>query len=395
MVGKRVLWMLFLWGISFGVYAGEEHAHEKKEKSHAHEEKEKGHAHEEEETLEIKESWKKEFGIRISRAKGGYIVKEISLPGEVKLPVDKIAHVVTPVSGIVVRTYRKIGDRVYKGDLLAIIRSRELAMVKSDYLIALEKYRIAKQNYDREKALWEKGISPQREYLEAKREWETARILVKSAEQKLLSIGLTREDIQKIPQEKEIALYRIKSPKRGVIVEKHAVEGEFKNTGDNLFKIINTSLIWIDFSVWQEYLPWIKVGGRIELIIRGRKLRGRITWVSPTLDPRTRTAIARVELRNDGSLKPATFVTGRIRIRIPARVVVPQEAVVRIKDEFFVFVAKGNKFLPRKVRVGKEGEEKVEILSGLRPGERFVSKGAFFLKSEILKEEFSGGGHAH
>ena len=348
------------------------------------------------EYIPVSDEWMREFGISVSTAKKGVIVKEVSLPGEVKIPVDKIAHVVAPVSGIIVKTYKGIGDKVKKGEILAVLRSRELAMLKSDYLIALEKYKIAKQNWEREKKLWEKGISPQSEYLDAKREWETARITLKSAEHKLLSVGLTPDEIKKIPEEKDIAVYMIKSPKNGVVVEKHAVEGEFKNTGDTLFKIINTSLIWIDFSVWQEYLPWIWEGQKVRITYGDMELEGKIIWVSPTLDPKTRTATARVELKNDGKLKPSAFVMGKLKLMMPVEIAVPSESVVRIKDDYFVFVEDGKgRFIPRKVVVGIEGEKMVEIKKGLHEGEKYVSKGAFFLKSEILKEEFSGEGHAH
>jgi cobalt-zinc-cadmium efflux system membrane fusion protein len=123
---------------------------------------------------------------------------------------------------------------------------------------------------------------------------------------------------------------------------------------------------------------------------------GEISYIAPVVDEETRTAAARVVLPNpDGLWRPGLFVTVRIEVdRAEVPVAVPRTALQRIDGETVVFVEQEEGFVPRRIEIGRQGEALLEVRSGLASGERYVSAGAFALKTELAREELSGG-HDH
>ncbi len=372
----------------------DDHGHEEESKEHG------GGEEHEEEVVRLSREEMKEFGVEIRTAGPEKLRIYISLPGEVKTNADKLAHIVPRVSGVVRDVRKRLGDKVRRGEVMAVLESRELADAKSAYLAAIERFSVAEADFRREENLWKKRISPEKNYLRARRMLAEARIELRSAKQKLFALGLPDEYIASLSDHPEASYtrYEITAPFDGTVIEKHIALGEAVEADSTVFVVADLSTVWVDLSVYQKDLPLVRVGQEV-VLSAGYGIEdatGRISYVGPVVGEETRTAIARVVLPNrDGRWRPGLFVTGRIAVdEITVPVAVPRSAVQEVEGRPSVFVETDEGFVPRVVNTGRKDTSKVEISSGLEPGERYVAKGAFILKAQLSKGAF-GEGHSH
>lgn len=376
----------------------EEEGHEQGEHGEHGEHDENGH--EEEGPVRMSPEELREFGVEVGRAGPGRLRIYLELPGEVRANPDRLAHIVSRVPGIVREVRKNLGDRVRAGEVMAVIDSRNLADAKSRFLAARERLKLAEANFKREKRLWERKISPEKEYLRAKKELAEARIELRASEQRLHALGFSDEYLRELPEHPETSFtrYEITAPFDGTVVEKHVTMGEAIKDDTTIFVVADLSSVWINLNVYQNDIPLVHVGQEVVISTKDgvAEESGRITYISPTVDERTRTVTARVELPNpDGIWKPGLFVTGRILVdTVDVDVAVPRTALQVVEGKMSVFVKTEEGFVPTPVVTGRKDEHLVEILSGLSPGTEYVTKGAFALKAELSKAEFSGG-HAH
>ena len=149
----------------------------------------------------------KEAGITTDTIKAGTISRQIKLTGEVFFNQDRIVHLVPLISGVVASVNKKLGDPVKQGELMAVIHSRELTDIKSEYLSAIERIANAKINFEREKSLWEKKIISERQYLESKQDYTETRIELQSAERKLHAMGFSEKTIADLPNQPHETLF--------------------------------------------------------------------------------------------------------------------------------------------------------------------------------------------
>ncbi len=360
-----------------------------------------GHEEESERKVaRLTEEEMKEFGIEVRTAGPGLIKVHVNLPGEVTVNADRLGHVIPRVPGIVREVKKTLGDKVQTGEVMAVLESRELADAKSAYLAAKERVELALANFRREKELWNKKISSEQEYLEAKQTLAEVRIELRSAKQKLHALGFSETFLEKLPAHPDVdyTRYEIRAPFDGTVIEKHITIGEVLNEESEAFVIVDLDTVWVNLSVYQKDLPFVQIGQNTT-ISTGRGLpeaQGTISYLGPMVGEDTRTAPARVVLSNkDGRWKPGLFVNARVAVsEIEAAVAVPKTAVQTMEDQPSIFVRTEEGFEPRVVSLGRSNEVNIEVLSGLEKGERYVSKGAFTLKAEIGKESF-GNGHGH
>ena len=339
-----------------------------------------------------------EFGIEVRTAGAGEMRVEKTYPGEVRVNEDRYAHVTPRVAGVVRSVRASLGETVRAGAVMAVLESRELADVKSGYLAAVERMELARSNFEREERLFEKKISSEQEYLEARQAMAEARIEVRSAAQKLRALGFSEDYLERLPEEAEasLTLYPLTAPFTGSVVEKHIVQGEALEADAEAFAIADLSSVWVDLSIYQQDMGLIQEGQTVVISSGGHRDRGSIVYVRPIVGEETRTALARVVLDNaHGRWKPGMFVNGLISVdatEVP--VVVPKAALQEVEGQTVVFVQTAEGFVPRAVSVGAENSGQVAIASGLAAGDRYVASGGFALKSELQKSEMSAG-HAH
>ena len=196
------------------------------------------------------------------------------------------------------------------------------------------------------------------------------------------------------------AWYALRAPFDGQIIEKHITRGEKLGDDSETFTIADMDTVWVDFNIYQKDLPFILPG--LPIVISGGKgftdITGTIDYVSPIINEETRTALARVILPNpEGTLRPGLFVTGFVTTGEElCQVVVPRDAVQALHDQNVVFVKTQQGFKPVAVTLGKKNATHVEVLAGLSPAQRYVSRGAFELKAEMITSTLdSHAGHGH
>ncbi|WP_198246613.1 efflux RND transporter periplasmic adaptor subunit [methane-oxidizing endosymbiont of Gigantopelta aegis] len=376
-------------------YASEEHA------DHGEQE---GHEHHDEEALKLSPQQLKDFSIQLSQAGPGVIRKTLDLTGEVIVEPDRLYHVVPRVAGVVQKVYKQLGDEVKAGELLAQLSSRELANAKAEFVATDSLLKLANSNLQRDRQLYRGKITSRRQYQAAKQAQIEAAIRQKAAKQRLQALGLSLEEIDKLikDQDKDLTLYALKAPADGVIIAKHASHGELLDTTTRSFTIADLSRVWVNLTLYQKDLNLVKTNQKVFINNRFSKqsdvtAQSHISWISPVLDIKTRSGIARVILDNSQNLwRPGAFISARVVLsETPAKIVIPLTALQNIDGKHVVFVQhEDGDFEPQEIITGKRDFNQVEILSGLKPGQTYVSRNAFTLKAQAQKGAF-GHGHSH
>ena len=330
-------------------------------------------------------------GIEVSPAGPGKVNVTLSLPGDVRVNAESLAHVSPRVGGIAREVKARLGDQVLRGDVLALLDSRELTSISRDARAAQERVKLAEANFTRLEKLFKDGIASEKDFLAAKGNLAEAKIEKESTAEALASKGTGGGGV-----------YKLVAPLDGTIIEKHIAIGEVLSDVTPAFVIADLSSLWVDLTVYSKDLGWIAVGQPVRLRTEGIKesAAGTIALLSATASGEARTTNARVLLeRPSPAWKPGLFVTADVAIEeIDAAVVVPEEAIQTVEGRTVVFVEEEDAFESRPVKLGHIGlqpdgkTKSVEILSGLAAGVPIVVRGAFTLKAELGK---GAAGHDH
>jgi membrane fusion protein, heavy metal efflux system len=296
--------------------------------------------------------------------------------------------VVNPRAAGVVREIRAdLGSRVKRGTPLVVLESSVVAEERSKLRAARARAAVAEANHRREKELYEKGVSALREVQEAEREWEAAKGEVAAATAALDMFGAADGDA---------GSYVLAAPIAGVVTKRTATVGTLVDLDDALFEIVDTASLWADIDVPEMLAPRVRPGQRVVLTVDGlpgREFHGTVDFVSPVIDPQTRTARARAAVPNqDGALRANMYARARILDPGAASVLVPRSAVQDARGVQIVFVQRAlDAYETRRVRAVPAANDMVAIGSEVRPNELVVTTGSFLLKTETLKESIGAG----
>lgn len=353
--------------------------------------------------LQIGPAEQREVGIYLASAGPATLTSNISLPGELLLNPDNVAHVVPRVPGFTHSVFKRVGDVVDEGDLLAVLDSREFAQAKAHFLAVAARQRIAESNFDREQKLWKEQISSERVFLDAKQDLDEVKIALLVAERELHALGLTEEDVAALPilPDVEYTRYQLTAPISGTIIERHLVRGEVikEDADEPTFVIADLSSVWVHLTVNTTHLDHIRPGQKVTIVVPNNPtpIAAAVDYVAPLIDEATRTATARVVLPNpERTLRPGLFVTATLAsdsVTVP--IAVPKSAIQIIEGQPTVFIHDKKGFMPAAVSLGASNRTHTEILSGLEVGASYVARGGFVLKSEMQKSELEHAGHAH
>ncbi|MBW2653332.1 MAG: efflux RND transporter periplasmic adaptor subunit [Deltaproteobacteria bacterium] len=385
--------------VTQGAYAVAEAEHHDDHDDHDHE------GQGDDSIVRISEEDMKRFGIEVDKAGAGAFDQHIRVPGEIVINSDLLAHIVPRVSGVVRQVRKHLGDFVKKGEIMAVIGSRELADAKSAYLTSIERFHLAEPFFEREEKLWKKKISSEQDFLDAKKNLTEAKIEMQSAKHKLHALGLTMKDIKEIPSEPAelLTAFDITAPFNGTIIEKDITHGEVVREDDDIFVIANLDTVWVDLRVPQKDVCSIKKGQEVTISgnANATEAEGIIDYVHPLIDEKTRTKLVRVVLDNtSGLFQPGTFVTADVLVeKCSAKVVVAKSVIQDVGGKACVFVHNGQGFQPRPVTIGQSNTGYVEITAGLEPGEIIVTQNSFRIKAQLEKaaggEQAGHKGHSH
>jgi cobalt-zinc-cadmium efflux system membrane fusion protein len=339
--------------------------------------------------VKLNDSVLKEYGVQTGIAGTGKIKVHKVIPAEIAFNADKLAHIVPRVPGVVCEVRKNVGENVNVGDVLAVIESRELADIKAGYLGACEKLTLSEASFKREETLWQKKITAEQEYLDARRTLADARIELRASEQKLHALGFSEQYLKELPNlpDESFIKYEITSPINGTIVGKHIVLGEVLKEESSPFVVADLGSVWVNLNIHQKDLPDIRTGQPVTITAGKLQTQSVIAYISSTVHEETRTTLARVEIPNRDRLwHPGLFATASVVIDdVDVPVCVPKESVIMLDAKDCIFIGTDKGFEPQAVTLGRANDVNVEIVSGLNPGQTYVTQGAFILKSELNK----------
>ena len=318
---------------------------------------------EETSTITVDPSTVQKMGVRTAVVTKGPVQRVIRTVGAMDYNETALADVTTKFRGWIEKLYvDSTGKQVRKGEPLFDIYSPELYSAQNEYVIALS---------------------------------QGSGGLKASARQKLKLFDVTDDQIAELEKSrKPQRTLRVDAPIDGIVVEKMAVQGQMVEAGMKLYRLADLSIVWVQSQIYEQDLGLLKLGQEAEVSLSympDRKFRGRVTYIYPTVDEKTRTARVRMEFHNPGLfLKPGMFATVELHAEVePSAVLVADSAVLRSGEKNTVFVAvDGGHFEPREVTLGARAENNTyEVLSGLNEGERVVTSGQFMLDSESQLRE--------
>jgi len=221
--------------------------------------------------------------------------------------------------------------------------------------------------------------------------------LVTSARQRLMLFGVKESQIADLEKTgKPNIRLPIYTPISGIVIEKMVQQGQYVNVGEVLFNIADLSHVWVEVEVYENEFPNIHLGQHVEIRSQsfpGKPFSGKISYIYPFLDPKTRTVKARVEMPNPGmKLKPDMFVNAIIKIPLGSAIVLPVTAVMDSGKRQVVWVESSpGMFEPRDVQVGQRTDDKIQIMSGIKTGDKVAVSGSYLIDSESQLK--GGGGH--
>ena len=291
-----------------------------------------------------------------------------------------------------------------KGNALAELQSHKLGELFAEYQSAKELETKAKAEFDIKNKLWGRKAVSEMDFIRARQEYADSRVSRHRAEDKLSSLGLKPQKTENHSHIKNLICtsYMMKAPITGTVITKEITIGE-NYTDDNSkvpFVIADLSTLWLDLNARQSDLPKLKKGQKVDVKFGEGfpDFHGKISYIASGFQLTTRTVLVRVMLNNkDGLLKPGLYATGVVSLSGDSKkVVVPRAAVILVAGEKVVFVPEGKGFKAEPVTTGRTSNGYIEVLSGLKAGEKFVTDGAFELKAVMITSGMDPhAGHGH
>lgn len=316
------------------------------------------------------------IGVRTTMAETRELSRALNGLGRVDFNEQRLARLHPKTSGWIERLMiDETGKHVSKDTILLGIYSPELVAAQQEYLVALKNWESVRNS-------------------SASQMKKSSRTILSSAHERLRLFDVPAHQIRELKDSRKIKKQlHIHSPFEGQVMNIGVREGQYVTPKDELYLVAELSRIWVNVDVFEDELSWLKLGDRAEMRVRaqpGRTYKGKITFIHPTLNRKSRTVQVRLEFDNDDlSLKPGMFANVTLYVDSqPDAVVVPSEAIVRSGSREQIFVVREpGKFEPREVILGVTAEGMTQILSGVEAGEQVVTSSQFLIDSESKLRE--------
>lgn len=314
------------------------------------------------------------MGLTMGAVEKRALAREVRTSARIVADETRLFKVTTKIEGWVEKLFVNVtGQEVKKGDPLLTIYSPELVSAQEEYLIAVRTPSgdgSLKKSSRRRLELWDISDA-QIEQLE-----KTGKV------------------------EKYLTLY---APSNGVVAEKNILAGQKIMLGDSLLLVADLTKVWADADLYQSDLPYVKVGQPVEVTLpywTDKVFKGLVTFITPTLDPATRTIKARLVIENSELLlKPDMYATAKLPYPLGETLAIPEAAVMRTGERTYAFKDGGDgKLIPVEIKIGPRSDTYFQLLDGLAEGDRVVTSANFLVDSESsLKAALNAmaGGHKH
>ena len=330
-------------------------------------------------TVKVSEGKQQLIGVTTASVQREPLFRTIRAVAQLTADETKLAHVHLKVTGWIDKVYvDSIGKLVKKGEPLFTLYSPDLVSTEQEYLIARRGTQYLGNSTFPEAA-------------------QGADSLLRSARERLRLWDISDEQIKKLDEtgevERTLTFY---SPIDGFVLDRKAFPQTNVTPDMELYSMADLSTIWATAEIYEYEVPFVRVGQQAQMELSyfpGKPYSGRVTYIYPTVDPQTRTVKVRLEFPNPNfDLKPQMFAEVKLKIDYGTQLVVPQSAVLDSGNQETVFVAlPDGYFEPREIKTGVKLDEKVAVLSGLRPGETIVTSGNFLIDSESRLKSAMGG----
>ncbi len=339
----------------------------------------------------------KSAGVELGTAGPALIGTTLRLLGEVKYNADRTVQVVPRLAGLVEAVHVSAGDTVRKGQVLAVLSSQGLADQRAELLASQRRLSLARTTYERERKLWEARISAEQDMLQARSTMEEARIAVQSAQNKLAALGVALGSVSGgASAGGNLTRYELRSPIDGLVTEKRLSLGETVKEDSAVFTVSDLSSVWVEASVPPRDLGSVVTG--LPVVVKANafdaEANARINYISALVGEQTRNATARIVLANPkGIWRPGLPVSIDVHVdekQVP--VSVAADAVQDLRDWKVVFGRYGTALEARPLELGRSDGKRVEVLGGLKAGERYAETNSFVVKAELGK---AGASHEH
>jgi membrane fusion protein, heavy metal efflux system len=317
----------------------------------------------------------------------GFVSEELT-EGKIAVNSDRATPVFSPYSGRVTRVVAGLGDTVKSGAALATVAASEFVQAQNDLGTAASQAKIARINEARRHALYDAKGGSQQDWQQAQADLTAAEISLNSVRNRMRILGKSDADISALETSHAInPTATITAPIGGVVVDRQVGPGQFLQAGNGtpLFTIADPSSVWLLANVREADAGLVRLGQAVEVHVLAypkRAFKARLTYIAAVVDSATHRLPVRAEIANgDGALKPEMFASFRILTSdssdAPA---VPESAVVYEGDAAHVWVLAADGLLCfRPIKVGRYNDGLVEVLDGLKAGERIVTKGGLFI----------------
>jgi multidrug efflux pump subunit AcrA (membrane-fusion protein) len=327
------------------------------------------------------------IGIKTDEVTTRRLVRDIRTVGIVEADETKIARVSVKFSGWVKEVFANyVGKYVKRGEPLFTIYSPELVSTQEEYLLALKAHdSFGKSSFPE--------IS------------SSARSLLEATRRRLLLWDIPEREIKKVENTgKPLKYLTLYSPISGYVTKREAFPEKMIMPNEVIFEIVDLSTVWVLADIYEYELPLIKEGQEATLTLSyypGEVFHGKVTYIYPTLETKTRTAKVRFEFKNeDNKLKPGMYANVELKIPLGEKLAISEDSVIDTGERKIVFVAmEDGTFEPREVKVGQKAGQYYEILKGLKEGETVVRSANFLVDSEsrlrAAIEAFGTGTHGH
>jgi Cu(I)/Ag(I) efflux system membrane fusion protein len=346
---------------------------------------EKAMAEKEPPGIEISPERQQLIGVKKVEVAGRPLQTTIRTVGRVVYDERKVATINMKVEGWIERLHVDYTGRYVKeGEPLAEIYSPELFATQLEYLNLLkwktEKVHRLQRNME---FRWgdRYGTSGQMLTFDVD-------ALIQVARQRMKFWDITDEQIETIEQEEEpLRTFTVVSPVRGYVLEKPALQGRRFEAGEKLFDIVDLSNVWVIADIYTYELPLIRKGQTAKISLSnlpGKEILSKIDYIYPTFSGQTRTAKVRFVIPNArGELKPQMFTNVEIRVDLGKKLAIPEDAFIDAGAKQVVYVDKGDGYFePREVKLGLRADGMVEVIQGLRQGEKIAASANFMIDSE-------------
>ena len=322
----------------------------------------------------------------------GALARRITVPATIKPDPDQLARVAAKVSGVVAEMRKRLNAEVARNETIAVIDSREVADAKSEYLAAAVNFDLQTQLFQREKRLFERGITAEVLFLKAKAAYTEAKLRNDLARQNLAALDLSEAEIAALSSQsiERLRQKEIRAPIAGRVIERLVNIGQPVTAETQIYVLADLSVVEADLAIPLSSLASIRPGQPVTLSTPdGRRVEGQVSIISAIVTPETRTGHVVASFKNaDFALNPGVLVNAEIALaQAPVGMLIPRIAIQTIHNEPTVFVKVADGFEKRIVETGDGDDAAVEIIKGLKPGEIIAVANSFVLKAEAGKNE--------